>query len=301
MMPGLDGLELVSRLRDDPRTHLVPIVLLSARAGEEFALEGLSRGADDYVAKPFSSRELVARIDTHLELARMRQEMLKLKLKDEFMNIASHELMTPLTVLKLNAQRALMELEEIGSPEVLHLKRVDRAIVRIETLVGDLMTADAITRGERPLSTQRADLVAICRQAATDQVAATNRDVSLELPDQLAAVVDADAIEHVVSNLLANALKFSAANRPVVLTLSHVGHEAIIAVRDEGPGIPAGELPLLFRRFYRVPGIDVQAGSKVGFGLGLYICKSIVQRHGGRIWVESTVGRGSTFSFALPD
>jgi signal transduction histidine kinase len=104
----------------------------------------------------------------------------------------------------------------------------------------------------------------------------------------------------VVNNLLANALKFSAADRPVVLTLSRVDHEAIVAVRDEGPGNPVGELPLLFRRFYRVPTIEVQSGSKTGLGLGLYICKGIVQRHGGRMWVDSTVGRGSTFSFALP-
>jgi len=150
------------------------------------------------------------------------------------------------------------------------------------------------------LSTQRSDLVPICRQAAQDQVAATERDVRLELPDQLTAVVDPDAIGHVVSNLLSNALKFSAADRPVVLTLRHVGHEAIVAVRDEGPGIPVGELPRLFQRFYRVPTIEVQAGSKTGLGLGLYIGKAIVQRHGGRMWVESTVGRGSTFSFALP-
>src|SRR5262249_28514807 len=122
MMPGLDGLELVSRLRDDPRTHLVPIVLLSARAGEESALEGLSRGADDYVLKPFSSRELHARIDTHLELARMRHEMMKLKLKDEFMTIASHELATPLTALKLSVQFALSELEETGSRAAAHLR-----------------------------------------------------------------------------------------------------------------------------------------------------------------------------------
>jgi signal transduction histidine kinase len=122
-------------------------------------------------------------------------------------------------------------------------------------------------------------------------------DVSEQRVETLA---DPHGIEHVVSTLLSNALKFSPPERPVTLSLRCAGGRATLSVRDEGPGIVAEELPRLFQRFHRVPGVAVQAGSSVGLGLGLYICKAIVERHGGRVEVESVVGEGSTFSVLLP-
>jgi signal transduction histidine kinase len=301
VMPRLDGLALVSALRADPDSRSLPIVLLSARAGEEATLEGLSRGADDYVVKPFSSRELLARIDTHLELAHARREIGEQKLKDEFLMIASHELRTPLTVLKLDLQLARRRLEKAGSPQADLLTRVDGALARMEMLIADLVTTTGIERGDLPFRVEPCDLVEICRGAVEQQSAAKQREITLELPDRrVEAVIDPYGLEHVVHNLLSNALKFSPPDRPVMLSLRSTDDEAIVTVRDEGPGIPAEEVPRLFRRFHRVPGIAVQAGSSVGLGLGLYICKAIVERHGGRVEVQSDVGKGSTFSVTLP-
>jgi signal transduction histidine kinase len=301
LMPRLDGLALVSALREDPDSRSLPIVLLSARAGEEATLEGLSRGADDYVVKPFSSRELLARIDTHLELARVRRELGEQKLKDEFVMIASHELWTPLTILKLDLQLARRRLEKAGAPHATLLAHVDGALVRMETLIGDLLTTSGIERGDLPFRTEPCDLVEVCRLATEQQAAAMEREVALDLPERrVEAVIDRHGIEHVVSILLSNALKFSPPDRPVTLSLRSTEAEATVSVRDEGPGIPAEELPRMFRRFHRVPGIAVQAGSMVGLGLGLYICKAIVERHGGHVHVESDIGKGSTFSVSLP-
>jgi signal transduction histidine kinase len=301
MMPELDGLQLVSALRADPRSRAVPIVLLSARAGEDAALEGLSRGADDYVVKPFSSPELLARLESHLELTRMREELAQLRLKDDFVAIASHELATPLTALNLGFELARARLEKVGPAETSALARVERAIRRIGALVDELMRVSLMQQGELPLSTERCDLGPLCRQAAEDQESVTRRTITLELHDEPVEVdVDPDAIAHVVSHLIANAVKFSTGDRPVVLTLFRSGGEAVVAIHDEGPGIPADEIPRVFERFHRVPDIEVQSGSRIGLGLGLYVCKAIVERHHGRIWVESTVGQGSTLFFALP-
>jgi two-component system, sensor histidine kinase and response regulator len=99
---------------------------------------------------------------------------------------------------------------------------------------------------------------------------------------------------------LSNALKYSSPDRPVTLELRASPRVATVTVRDEGPGIGVDELPHVFERFYRAPGVDVKAGSQVGLGLGLFIAKAIIGQHGGRIWAESEVGKGSAFSFCLP-
>jgi signal transduction histidine kinase len=215
--------------------------------------------------------------------------------------IASHELLTPLTILKLNVQLAQSRLEKGAPPEPGLLSRVDSAIARIETLIGDLLRTSRIERGELSFRAEPCDLCEICRSAAEHHAASSHRAITLDLPEgRVEAIVDPHGIEHVIGSLLSNALKFSSADKPVTLSLRRSETEAKVRVSDEGAGIPADELPRLFQRFHRVPGVEVQVGSRLGLGLGLYISKAIVDMHGGRIEVESTVGKGSTFTVVLP-
>ena len=111
--------------------------------------------------------------------------------------------------------------------------------------------------------------------------------------------VDADAthLERIFTNLLSNALKYSAPDTPVIITLTRQGNEVVASVADQGVGIAADELPQLFRRYYRG---EAGRGKRESLGLGLYIAKGLVEAHGGRIWVESEPGKGSRFSVALP-
>ncbi|HLZ23267.1 MAG TPA: ATP-binding protein [Ktedonobacterales bacterium] len=221
--------------------------------------------------------------------------------KDEFLSIASHELKTPLTSLKGLTQITRRRLERAGSPEAAHLAGMERAIGRMELLVNDLLDISRIESGKLALRTERADLVEICRQVAEEQRAATERTILLELPEApIELEVDVDRIGQVLSNLLSNALKYSPQDEAVVLSARLNEGEALFSVVDKGPGIPADDLPFIFERFYRVPGITVQAGSGVGLGLGLYICNDIVEHHGGRITVESAPNHGSVFTVALP-
>jgi signal transduction histidine kinase len=107
-------------------------------------------------------------------------------------------------------------------------------------------------------------------------------------------------VQQAVGNLLSNALRYSPPDRPVSLRLVGTETEAIVSVHDEGPGIPREAMPHLFERFYRVPGLPVRTGSGEGLGLGLYVSRAIVERHGGHIEIESQRGQGSTFSVHLP-
>lgn len=221
--------------------------------------------------------------------------------KDEFLGIASHELKTPLTTLKMLAQLTRRRLEREGLLGVDHGARMERAIARMERLVNDLLDVSRIESGRLALHMEPCDLVDVCRMAAEEQMAVTEREISLLLPeDAVQVIADPDRIDQVLANLLSNALKYSARDRAVTLSLHRNKSEAVISVRDEGAGIPEELLPHLFDRFYRVPGVQVQSGSGVGLGLGLYISKEIVERHGGHIWVTAGIGSGSKFSFSLP-
>jgi signal transduction histidine kinase len=301
LMPGLDGLALVRALRANGSTRSVPAILLTARAGEDAALEGLGSGADDYVVKPFSSRELRARIRTHLQLAQARREAAQSAMKDAFLGVASHELRTPLMNLKLQLELLGRETGASVHAAASRLDAVRRSVARIEDLADELLTVSAVRTGTLVLSRAREDLAALCRASATEQGHIAQRSVSLDLPPEpMFATVDARRLRQVLDNLLSNALKYSPPDRPVVLQLRRANGDAVVAVHDEGPGIPDDALPHLFEGLYRVPGVEVFAGSRTGLGLGLFVSQAIVSHHGGRIDVRSRPGEGSTFSVHLP-
>jgi PAS domain S-box-containing protein len=235
---------------------------------------------------------------------RVRQQRERQRLeeqKDEFLNIATHELKTPLTSLKGRVQLALRQMEATGTAPPLNLRWMASAVERMERLVNDLVDSARMGADMLALRREQRDLVALCRAVAADQSEIANRAITLELPDErVEAEVDPDRFTQIVTNLLSNALKYSPEQEPITLGLRRTPSEAIVYVLDRGPGIPPEAIPHLFERYYRVPGTEPRPGTNAGLGLGLYICHKIVEQHGGRIWCESKQGHGATFSVALP-
>jgi len=169
---------------------------------------------------------------------------------------------------------------------------------RMNAMIQDLVDTVRLESGYIEMHKQPTDLV----QLVSDLVGrvGTVQDrarIKVEAPKPLPQVpVDPDRIERAIVNLLTNALKYSAPDTPVVIRLARRNGDAIISVTDQGIGIPPEDLPHLFERFY-----SPRAGLKAeGLGLGLYITRLIVEAHGGRVWAESQVGKGSTFYIALP-
>lgn len=182
-----------------------------------------------------------------------------------------------------------------------HLGRMERSLVRMQQLIDDLLDVSRIQAGKLAIRPEPCQLQPLCQQVIEELGATTARELLFDAPaEPIDVEVDVDRISQVLTNLLSNALKYSPPECPVTLNLRQERDEAIFAVRDQGSGIPDEELPHIFDRFYRVPGVEVKSGSAVGLGLGLYICREIVERHGGHIWAESTPGLGSTFSVSLP-
>ncbi|MFN7132574.1 MAG: PAS domain S-box protein [Myxococcales bacterium] len=224
--------------------------------------------------------------------------------RDEFLSIASHELKTPLTSLKLQAQVRARSLErgELAAftPERLK-KSVEhdvRRIDRISRLVDDMLDIARITSGKLHLEREQTDLCALVREVVERFsliLEATATPMHLESCDAVVGEWDRFRLEQVVTNLLTNAVRYGA-GRPLRVEIGRAGPYAYFSVRDQGIGIAPEAHERIFLRFERA----VSANDVSGLGLGLYISRQIVEMHGGRILVESDVGKGATFRVELP-
>lgn len=238
---------------------------------------------------------------------------------DEFLSIASHELRTPLTSLKVNVQMLdywlngdhgkqpgettseyLARAAVVAQPLV---HRSTHSIKRLDRLIGDLLDASRIREDRLDLRRQRIDLAAVARDIVEEERQANpSRTLELTVPEpgQVLVAADADRIGQVITNYISNALKYSKAEAPVTIQVEWDDRQARVAVSDHGVGIPKEEQQAIWDRFYRVASISHQSGSQVGLGLGLYISRDIIERHGGTVGVLSAPGEGSTFWFTLP-
>lgn len=325
-MPGLDGIALLARVFAIRPS--IPTLLITGHGEHDLALQALRGGAYDYIQKPIDRDYLVATLNRAIQLRQLRRQVEDQRraleryassleqmveertrdlleanrVKDEFLSVASHELRNPLVTLKLHMYVTGLELERAGVPFPHHWEPMNRAVDRIEMLVNDLVDTVRMASGKLALRLETCDLRILGAQAASEQEASTGRTIILNLPPApLEVEVDGERMEQVLSNLLVNAIKYSPPDRPIRLQEELVDGEVILSVSDQGVGIPREHLSHIFERFYQVPGMVVDKSSPVGLGLGLglYICREIVERHGGRIWVESMVDQGSTFYVAL--
>jgi signal transduction histidine kinase len=243
---------------------------------------------------------------------------------DEFVGIMAHELRTPLTSIVANIQIVARQLGQAQArgldatpPEELRvlldrlipaLERSDRQGARLSRLVADLLDLSRIQSGNIVLRREVVGLATLVREVVEEQRQThPNRTITLAIPAELEQVrvdADGDRIAQVVTNYLTNALKYSAADRAVEVTMRREGQGAAegvqVAVRDHGPGIPKAEQERVWERFFRGSDARVVSGSGVGLGLGLYISRTIIERHGGQVALRSAPGKGSTFSFKLP-
>jgi PAS domain S-box-containing protein len=231
----------------------------------------------------------------------LREAQEAVRVRDDFLTIASHELKTPLTPLSLRLANLERRLERGEPVEPAALRHARQLLLRLTTLINDLLDASRIESGRLALHPQPTQLDALIEHVihGTERQYDAQRRIHFHRPAQpLQVRGDPYRLEQVIINLLENALKYSPDGGPIHISLEERDSLALLSVRDHGIGIPADQQQHLFERYFRARNASTQ--SYGGLGLGLYICRDIVERHGGRIWVESEVGRGSTFYVALP-
>ena len=239
------------------------------------------------------------------ERAALQEAREALRAHDEFLSIASHELRTPLTGLKGNTQ-LLLHLQQRGAldPERLTqvLQRIDLTADRLVTLVTDLLDVSRIRVGRLQLTARPIDLAALVHLAAAPyrEQEGTRHSLTVEVPKASCKVLaDAVRVEQVLTNLLDNATKYTPQGGAIRIVLQADHKSVTVRVQDPGIGLPPEASATIFEPFDRAP--NAAEHRIPGLGLGLHICREIVERHGGRIWAESPgPGQGSTFAFTLP-
>ena len=312
MMPGMDGFELLHLIRTREAIAKVPVMLLSARAGEEASAEGLRAGADDYVIKPFSARELVARVESRLTQARLnaaersaRQAAEQAnRARDVFFTMLSHELRTPL--MAVLAWTSLLKGNKLEQEEAVHALDLIERNARVQRrLVDDLLDISRIVTGRlridpRPVGTL-AQMISTVVDSFRPAALAKHLTVETALEPNAGTVNgDSERLQQVVWNLLSNAIRFTPTGGRIQIRYARQGGHAELMVRDSGQGLAADALPHLFERYWQ--GANTQRRSHgQGLGLGLAIVHRIVELHGGHIAAASEgAGHGSTFTVRLP-
>jgi len=223
------------------------------------------------------------------------------KLKSDLLSTVSHELRTPMATIKGYSTMILNYYHRLGPNEKKdYLKLIDRSTDRLVRLVDNLLDASRIETGLLKLEKAPAHISKLLREVITEAQVRTNQHrIVPMLGKRLPRLsIDDTHIRQVLDNLIDNAIKYSADGTEVLVSAQSTDGKLVVGVADQGHGIPTQDLAKVFNRMYR---IEQRWTSGVpGMGLGLSICKHVVEAHGGRIWVESEVGKGSTFYFTLP-
>jgi two-component system, sensor histidine kinase and response regulator len=314
-MPEMDGFETLKRLRAEPTTTKIPVVFLTAqRKDADSIATGLALGAEQYLTKPIDTDELLVRTKMLIELKRAQAELERTKA--DFMAMLVHDLRSPL----IGVKSVIELLQDSGKGSILGddqfelLNSAHSSAKKLLGLISDFLDLSKYEAGSIAFEASPTEVEAFIEPVLHQmdiQFKQRNVKIVKDIPASLPKVfVDAMKTEQVVMNLLSNALKFTKGGGVITVEAASKSEEVIstggtkqkqfvqISVSDNGVGIAADELPLLFERYKQVSSAKIV--KQKGTGLGLVICKRIVEAQGGRISAESEPGKRTTFSFMLP-
>jgi signal transduction histidine kinase len=242
--------------------------------------------------------ELEAKAEALTEANRRLQELDRLK--SEFVSLVSHELRAPLT----NVRGAIELMEKsCSAPDATCSKMfslVSDQTSRLSRVIDDVLNVSRIESGELHLSLTAVDIAQLADRVIDDISTRQTGHIFRQFKRKNLPMVwaDADRLYEVIANLLDNAAKYSPAQSEIVLEVETIDRAGVVSVRDTGPGIPREEQDKIFEKFYRLDQGD--ARETYGYGLGLFLCRQLVEAMNGRIWVDSEEGQGATFRFSLP-
>lgn len=332
LMPEIDGYELCRRLKTESSTRDIPVLFISALNETLDKVKAFEVGGVDYITKPFYPEEILARIRTHLALRdlqstlqsqnlQLQQEIVERKEaeealkasqeqlaelnagKDKLFSIIAHDLKSPLSSLKGLTQFAEEHLKSYTPERLKEMIVMQRTTIEnLLKLLENLLTWSRLQRGileyhpqQIPLAQAFSRTIELFKPMASQK----HQTITMSVPEQISVYVDFNIVDTIARNLISNALKFTNSGGSIEITARHDKQQHVeIAISDTGIGIDAQYMPDLFRidKTYKRLGTEREKGT----GLGLVLCKELVERSHGKIWVESEVGKGTSFRFTLP-
>lgn len=311
MMPEMDGYTVATIIQRRQDWQDIPIIFLSALTDVDAKVKGFEVGGVDYITKPFMEKEVVARINTHLELSWLRKSLEHTinqlreanQAKDEFLRVISHDLRSPLSSLQ-NLGELLQRDDVAKDPNAIKElgKMIGEVSSQLLAMVNGLLDIAKIESGKFTLNLLETNMVDLAKRSAELlRINAEAKNINFKTDfgtTDVPVVVDTAKIGQVINNLLSNAIKFTHPGGTVTLRVRDCGDLVQIQVSDTGIGIPQEMLPHLFEKFgpHQRPGT---AGEK-GTGLGMPIIKGFVELHGGTVDVQSKEGEGTTVTITLP-
>lgn len=302
LMPDVDGFEVARQLRADAATAHVPIIFLTAATEREHLVHAFEAGAVDYVTKPFVAEELLARVRTHLELKLTRDHLKRIASeREELASLVAHDLKNPLSTIRFSAQLQQRNPEDTARVTKLAglvLSATDNALSFIHHYLERRAEGELLRNfKQEPVSIDQA----VRRVAARFEIQAQAKELTMRFDalEPVSARGDTVAIEHVIENLVSNAIKFSAPGGEIAFASGRGSPGmARVVVMDRGCGVSAEDQRKLFRRFVRLQGQPT--GAESSSGLGLALAKQDVAQMSGELWYEDRPGGGARFAVELP-
>ncbi|MCJ7524681.1 MAG: hybrid sensor histidine kinase/response regulator [Candidatus Aminicenantes bacterium] len=307
-MPEMNGFEVCERLKADAALKEIPVLFISALTETTDKVKAFSVGGLDYVTKPFQFEEVHARVQTHLELRRQRRELQEAydklqdleSLRDSLVHMIVHDMRSPLTIILGNLELARAQpLPQDAAGYIANAVSSTRTLLE---MISSLLDVNKMEAGQMTLEFSTVDMkVLLSETIRLVEPLKGQRALTLTSPEDMEALAcDLRLIRRVVQNLIGNALKFTDKQKGIIAVSieSAAGGKVRVAVADNGPGIPLEYRERIFDKFCQVAAR--KQGQMYSTGLGLTFCKLAVEAHGGRIGLESEIGKGSTFWFELP-
>jgi two-component system, sensor histidine kinase and response regulator len=311
-MPGMDGFEVCEKLKMDDLTAEIPVIFLTAKVDQQDVINGLEKGAVDYVTKPFNAKELTKRVFTHLELKytrdlirRQNVELIKLnEAKNQLFSVISHDMKNLFNNILFGTESLEKEIEHFSKEDVAQMAGVvndsaKRAYDLLQNLL-DWSRSQMENVAIKPIGIEM--LVLVNQSVNLFKPSIQKKKLMLEVfPDgnDFCAFSDIDMVRAILRNLLSNAIKYSFPEGQIDITVQELPEAIKVSIKDHGVGIDNEKLQVLLDENQPArtsPGTQNEKGS----GLGLVLIKDFVAKNKGNFGIESMKGKGSTFWFSLP-
>ncbi|MGB7532240.1 MAG: hybrid sensor histidine kinase/response regulator [Halobacteriota archaeon] len=303
-LPDIPGIEVLKEIKkNSPRTEAI---ILTAFASLDTAMEAVNLGAFSYLEKPYDVERLLLDIRRALERKwaeeALRKSFEKLqeqdKMKTDFLNVAYHEMRTPLAPIVANA--SLLEQGDLTDKQKRSVFIIEKSAEQLEKLINRLLEVTRIDAGKVELRLKEVLIPEIVKNVLAylkPLADAKKQTISIDVPERIEIEGDEQKITAIFDNLASNAIKYTGENGRIDIKVADRGEDIVVSIADTGIGISEEQLSMVFERFFMA---DTSLSRKGGLGLGLSIVQEYVKLHGGKVWATSELGKGSNFFFTVP-